>query len=332
MGAFSALVYSMEGLGHWESDAQSSSLANTGLSTLAGMGWQQFPPWWSGKETPTTNKCYDMGDSHGFCAERPLRQPTSTEFGLDCFPPATPNAQVPSVRRRLSENDQQFPEKHEVQSSTDIDDAEPDVDIESPQFRCSLSHSSNWKNTFVHIMAPTTAMPGAQRRSRSVPKDLGASKTDWNATYQAFRFVRPSISEQQGSAKMSICQVSSGAPVAHVAFDQQTSAEFHCHAQEKRPSRNRRCDRGRKGHDAQRQRRSRQVACGGSWKADTWWPQRRCDTWESAVVPVAAMNGAWEEDDCWSSWGETGHHSGSWDGWQQEHGWRMRRISTRSWW
>lgn len=319
MGAFSALVYSMEGLGHWESDAQSSSLANTGLSTLAGTGWQQFPPWWSGKETPTTDRYYDMGESRGFCEKRPVCQPTNAEFGLDCFPPVTPTVQEPSVTQRHSETAQQFSEKHGVQSTSGIDDAELYVDTELPQCRCSLSHSSNWKNTFVHIVAPTAAK---QRRSRSVPKDLGSSETDWSATYQAFRFVRPSISEQ----------VSSGATETHVAVDQQASAELHFHAKEKRPSGNRRCDRGRKGHDAQRQSRSRRSACGGLWKAETWWPQRRCDVWDSTDVPYAAMNGAWDEGDCWSSWGEPCQHSGSWDGWQQEDGWRIRRISTRSWW
>lgn len=320
MGAFAAVVYSMDGLGHWESDAQSSALANTGLSTLAGTSWQQFPSWWSGMEPSTADVYYKMRDTSGVCEERPMCQPIGAEFGLVCSCSMTPNVQVPSSAQCDNESKQQEREEQGVQSRID---AEPDV---SDKFRCSLSHSSNWKNTFVHLMAPLATMHGAQRRSRSVPKDFGSSKADWNTTYQAFRFVRASRPEQQSSAKMSICKVSSGAPETHVTFDQ-FATEFHRHAEEKPPSSNRRCDRGWKGHEAQRQRRSRPVAC----RADKWWQGRRCDTWQSAVAPSAAENGAWEEDNCWSSRGDVGHQSGSWDGWQQEGDWRMRRT-PRSWW
>jgi len=320
----------MDGLGHWESDAQSSALANSGLSTLAGTGWQQFPSWWSGMETGTADVYYEMGDTLGFCEERPMCQPSSAEFGLDCFHPMTSNVPVPSDAQHHNEKEQQDGGEQEVHSRID---AEPDVfDNETLQFRFSLSHSSNWKNTFVHLTTAPGTMHGAQRRSRSVPKDLGSSKNNWNATYQAFRFVRVSIPEQQGLAKMSICKGSSGAPGTDVAFDQRTATEFHRHAEEKHPTWNSRCDRGWKGHEAQSQRRSRQVACRSWWKADKWWQERRCGTWQSAVVPTATQHGAWEEDNCWSSRRDPGHQSGSWDGWQQQQSdWRMRRIPG-SWW
>lgn len=368
MGAFAAVVYSIDGLGHWESDAQSSALADTGLSTLAGTGWQQFPSWWSGMEQGTSDGYYEMGCSFDFCEERPMCQPSSAEFGLDCFPPMTQNVQVPSVAQRHNEREQRDSEKQEFQSRIE---AEPDGF--NKEHICSLSHSSNWKNTFVHIVGPSATMHGAQRRSRSVPKDLGASRTDWNATYQAFRFVRASISEQPMAADVSkmpsglcgpaslsspwqrvcaglarmppwqrIChanphpsladmQASSGAPETHIAVEQRPATELYRHAQEKDPSWNRRCDRAWKGHDAQRHCRSRQTACVGLSKADKWWPERRCDTWQSAVVPAAAATGAWEESDCWSSRDDPGYESGFWNSWQHQSGWRMRRI-PRSWW
>jgi len=230
MGAFAAVVYSMDGLAHWESDAQSSALANTGLSTLAGTSWQQFPSWWSGMEPSTADVYYKMRDTSGVCEERPMCQPIGAEFGLVCSCSMTPNVQVPSSAQCDNESKQQEREEQGVQSRID---AEPDV---SDKFRCSLSHSSNWKNTFVHLMAPLATMHGAQRRSRSVPKDFGSSKADWNTTYQAFRFVRASRPEQQSSAKMSICKVSSGALETHVTFDQ-FATEFHRHAEEKPPAR-----------------------------------------------------------------------------------------------
>jgi len=46
------------------------------------------------------------------------------------------------------------------------------------------------KNTFVHVAPPPAAMreKGAQRRSRSLPKDLGSMKSIWDATCHAFKF------------------------------------------------------------------------------------------------------------------------------------------------
>jgi len=55
------------------------------------------------------------------------------------------------------------------------------------------------QNTFIHAAAaPVTPLPGAAKRSRSLPKNLGSERSDWEASCHALSFMAQPVDAEKG--------------------------------------------------------------------------------------------------------------------------------------
>jgi len=55
------------------------------------------------------------------------------------------------------------------------------------------------QNTFIHAAeAPVTPLPGAAKRSRSLPKNLGSARSDWEASCHALSFMAQPVDSEKG--------------------------------------------------------------------------------------------------------------------------------------
>jgi len=55
------------------------------------------------------------------------------------------------------------------------------------------------QNTFIHAAeAPVTPLPGAAKRSRSLPKNLGSERSEWEASCHALSFMAQPVNQEKG--------------------------------------------------------------------------------------------------------------------------------------
>merc|ERR1719191_2410650 len=150
------------------SDLCSLEMRNSGCSVVPA-------PLWSTSDVSPSNLNSTSNNFGGLLAE-----------SQDCMPEQTPWQLSPS--RESSVGNGEFFQQL-------LADSEPEDSSSSSQLLSdSIDITSMTKNTFIeHPDATTMQREGARRRTRSVPKNMGSTKNDWETTCHALTYQHQSV-------------------------------------------------------------------------------------------------------------------------------------------
>merc|ERR1719326_2118089 len=173
------------------------------------------------------------------------------------------------------------------------------------------------KNTFVHITPPpvTLRRHAAQRRCRSVPKDMGSTKNIWDATRHVFKFAPATCSRQHTTtwAELSeaACDVdlqeSTAAPESDGALDEGAGGDEDWHSWWDEG-----CGQTSQRHNAHWQSASTRKTCRDAWKAEKWWQESSSGKQHWHSNSREAANGSW-----WTSMNQRSDRLGISNVWQK---------------
>lgn len=205
------------------------------------------------------------------------------------------------------------------------------------------------KNTFVHIGPPPAAMQqhGSQRRSRSLPKDLGSSRSIWDATRHAFKFAQGSSLRREASpsnrnqfemsgsswAELSeMCdadpQESTVAPESDVALDEAADGYDEEEPQSW-------WDKGSwqnwRGHGTQWRSPWKRSSYKGAWKSENFWQDGHYGTQHHSTSSRSSAKEPWGRE--WRSANYSSDHSGRSSAWPKWNGkGHTAKGSSGNWW
>lgn len=170
------------------------------------------------------------------------------------------------------------------------------------------------KNTFVHIGPPPAAMRqhGSLRRSRSLPKDLGSSKSIWDATRHAFKFARGSSLRHEASpasrnqfemsggswAELSeMCDAdpveSTAAPESDVAMDETADGYDE---EESQPWWDKSSWHNWRGHGSRWQSQSKRTSYKGAWTSEKSWQDSHYGEQHHSTSSRSSTKEAWDRE------------------------------------